>query len=258
MSIATMKYRNILITGAAAGIGRSIAETFSQHSDCRLILLDNNLDALREWTSTSSMQSKCEIHKVDISNLGRLQEFFNVLQREIDYLHVLVNCAGICDENEPEDLDTWRRVIDVNLNGTFNVTALSLSLLATGGRIINMASILGRAGKVRNTAYCASKHAIVGMTKALALDLASRKITVNAILPAWIDTPMLQRELATQASTAGLGIEEIQRNAKRKLPQRRFIESSEIAALVTFLCGEDARGITAQSLIVDGGVGLGM
>lgn len=90
--------------------------------------------------------------------------------------------------------------------------------MADGGRIVNMSSILGRAGKVRNTAYCASKHGIIGMTKALALDLAPRRITVNAILPAWIDTPMLQGELAAQARIAGITHEQILRNAKKKLP----------------------------------------
>ncbi|MOA12404.1 D-beta-hydroxybutyrate dehydrogenase [compost metagenome] len=171
---------------------------------------------------------------------------------------MLVNSAGICDENEPEDLDTWHRVIAVNLSGTFYVTALCLPLIPRHGRIVNMASILGRAGKVRNTAYCASKHGIVGMTKALALDLAAQQITVNAILPAWVDTPMLRHELAVQAGMAGLTPEQIQRNAKRKLPLRRFIQSEEVAALVRYLASPEAAGVTAQSLVVDGGAGLGM
>lgn len=171
---------------------------------------------------------------------------------------MLVNSAGICNENEPEDLHNWHKVISVNLNGTFYVTSLCLALMPDRGRIINMSSILGRAGKVRNTAYCASKHGIVGMTKALALDLASRQITVNAILPAWIDTPMLQGELATQAAIAGLTQEQIVRNAKKKLPMRRFIQSEEVAAMVRYLASPEAGGVTAQSLVIDGGVGLGM
>ncbi|PWQ86738.1 short-chain dehydrogenase, partial [Enterococcus faecium] len=76
----------------------------------------------------------------------------------VGFVDVLVNSAGVCDENEPEDLDNWHKVISINLNGTFYVTSLCLPLMAEGGRIINMSSILGRAGKVRNTAYCASKH----------------------------------------------------------------------------------------------------
>ena len=187
-----------------------------------------------------------------------MEALFKTLGSQVEYVDVLVNSAGICNENEPEDLHNWHKVISVNLNGTFYVTSLCLALMPDRGRIINMSSILGRAGKVRNTAYCASKHGIVGMTKALALDLASRQITVNAILPAWIDTPMLQGELATQAAIAGLTQEQIVRNAKKKLPMRRFIQSEEVAAMVRYLASPEAGGVTAQSLVIDGGVGLGM
>jgi len=252
--------RTILITGAATGIGRAVAENFATEADNRLILLDLDLPELQRWVDEQHAQIKArvETHAANIADLPAMEAFFKTLGSQVEYVDVLVNSAGICNENEPEDLHNWHKVISVNLNGTFYVTSLCLALMPDRGRIINMSSILGRAGKVRNTAYCASKHGIVGMTKALALDLASRQITVNAILPAWIDTPMLQGELATQAAIAGLTQEQIVRNAKKKLPMRRFIQSEEVAAMVRYLASPEAGGVTAQSLVIDGGVGLGM
>ncbi|WPP46413.1 SDR family NAD(P)-dependent oxidoreductase [Pseudomonas sp. AN-1] len=252
------KTRTILVTGAAKGIGRAVAESFAGAGGHRLILLDRDLGELEGWTAGHPARESIESHFADIADLPGLQRLFEDLARRHGQIDVLVNSAGICDENEPEDLDTWHRVIAVNLSGTFYVTALCLPLIPRHGRIVNMASILGRAGKVRNTAYCASKHGIVGMTKALALDLAAQQITVNAILPAWVDTPMLRHELAVQAGMAGLTPEQIQRNARRKLPLRRFIQSEEVAALVRYLASPEAAGVTAQSLVVDGGAGLGM
>ncbi|MBH3408867.1 SDR family oxidoreductase [Pseudomonas glycinae] len=252
--------RTILITGAAKGIGRAVAEDFAANGDNHLILLDLDLPQLQGWVDEQQerINARVETHAADIADLPAMEAFFKQLGTRIKQVDVLVNSAGICNENEPEDLHNWHKVISVNLNGTFYVTSLCLALMPDRGRIINMSSILGRAGKVRNTAYCASKHGIVGMTKALALDLASRQITVNAILPAWIDTPMLQGELATQAAIAGLTQEQIVRNAKKKLPMRRFIQSEEVAAMVRYLASPEAGGVTAQSLVIDGGVGLGM
>ncbi|WDR36153.1 SDR family oxidoreductase [Pseudomonas serboccidentalis] len=252
--------RTILITGAAKGIGRAVAEDFAANGDNHLILLDLDLPQLQTWVDEQQerIKARVETHAANIADLPAMEAFFKHLGTQVRQVDVLVNSAGICNENEPEDRHNWHKVISVNLNGTFYVTSLCLALMPDRGRIINMSSILGRAGKVRNTAYCASKHGIVGMTKALALDLASRQITVNAILPAWIDTPMLQGELATQAAIAGLTQEQIVRNAKKKLPMRRFIQSEEVAAMVRYLASPEAGGVTAQSLVIDGGVGLGM
>lgn len=250
--------RTLLITGAAKGIGRAVAENFAADAGNRLILLDLDLPQLQGWVAGQAFAASIETYAADIADLAGLQVLFKTLATRLGHVDVLVNSAGVCDENEPEDLDNWHKVISVNLNGTFYVTSLCLPLMADRGRIVNMSSILGRAGKVRNTAYCASKHGIIGMTKALAMDLAPRQITVNAILPAWIDTPMLQGELAAQARIAGISQEQILRNAKKKLPLRRFIQGDEVAALVRYLASPEAAGVTAQSLMIDGGVGLGM
>jgi 3-hydroxybutyrate dehydrogenase len=165
----------------------------------------------------------------------------------------LVNNAGIADENEPEQADIWERVIRINLHGTYYVTCTLLPYLANGGRIINIASILGRAGRRRNTAYSASKHGVLGFTKSLALDLAARRITVNAVLPAWVDTPMLRGELDRQAALLGVDTATLQRNARRNVPIRRLVTAEETAALVVYLASDAAAAITAQGITIDGG-----
>lgn len=250
--------RTCLVTGAAAGIGRAIAEAFGRDPATHLVLLDRDGDRLAEWLAASPPACSVETHTLDITDRAALEAMFAGLRARGASLDVLVNSAGICDENEPEDIDTFRRVIEVNLHGSHLVTALGLGLMPGPGRILQLSSILGRAGKVRNSGYCASKHAIVGMTKALALDLAPLKITVNAILPAWVDTPMLRGELARQAAMSGQDEAAIQRTAKRQLPLKRFIDPAEIAALACFLASPEAAGITAQALVVDGGAALGM
>jgi 3-hydroxybutyrate dehydrogenase len=248
----------IVITGAANGIGRAVAEAFIGNANDRLILLDRDVEAMYAWIKSSNVEATIETRALDIADLPAVRRVFDEIGRRHSHVHVLVNSAGIADENLPDDVDGWHKVVAVNLHGTFYVTSACVPLMARNGRIINIASILGRAGKVRNTAYCASKHGIVGMTKALALDLAPRQITVNAVLPAWVDTPMLRRELATQAAMAGITDEQIARNARKTIPARRFIESAEVAAMVRYLASPLASGVTAQSLVIDGGVGLGM
>ncbi len=253
-----MKKRTCFVTGAAAGIGRAVAELFGRDDDVHLILVDRDITGLEEWVEQSHLSASPETHQLDITDCSAVKQLFESLARRAVQLDVLVNSAGICDENEPDDVGTFRKVIDVNVHGTFQITAHALAHMPGPGCIINMSSILGRAGKIRNTGYCASKHAIVGMSKALALDLAPLKITVNAILPAWVDTPMLRGELAKQACMSGQDEKLIQRTAKRQLPLKRFIAADEVAALAYFLASKEASAMTAQALVIDGGVALGM
>ena len=177
---------------------------------------------------------------------------------QIGHVDILVNSAGIADENDPEQEDIWHRVLNVNLHGTYYATLEALTVMPDGGRIINVSSILGRAGNIRNTAYCTSKHAMLGFTKSLALDVACRKITVNAVLPAWVDTPMLRRGIALQAEKVGTAPEQMLRNARKKIPLHQLIKSAEVASLIAFLASAEAANITAQSFTIDGGFTCGV
>jgi len=253
-----MTSKTIVITGAAQGIGAAAGRLLAEQGNT-LILADRNLDGLEE-IAASCRAGAAEVHvcPVDIADRAVVQSALGGLCRRIGRIDALVNAAGIADENEPDDAAAWDRIIGINLGGTYNTTQAVLPYLADGGRIVNVSSILGRAGKIRNTAYCASKHGVLGFTKGLALDLAARKITVNAILPAWVDTPMLRQELARQASVIGTETGNLLRNARRAIPLRRLIEADETAALINFLLSDAASAITAQGITIDAGFTCGV
>ncbi|RNF85407.1 SDR family NAD(P)-dependent oxidoreductase [Montanilutibacter psychrotolerans] len=249
--------RTVVVTGAAMGIGAAIARGFAGPGQ-RLLLLDREADAL------ACLAQECRERGADVTILvvdfagdAWLAQLRPMLQ-SLGGIDVLVNNAGIAPENEPDDDATWRQVMTINLDAPVQLTAACLERMGGGARIINIASVLGRVGKVRNTAYCASKHGLLGYTKALALDLAARGITVNAVLPGWVDTPMLRRELATQAQHLGSAPEQVLRNARRQVPLKRFVREEEVAAMVTYLATAAAAGVTAQGFVVDGGATCGM
>ncbi|AKA05311.1 short-chain dehydrogenase [Streptomyces noursei ZPM] len=251
--------RTAVVTGAAQGIGREVALLLAESGAARLLLLDR--DAAQLETVAKEVQglgAQVTPLAVDLRERATVRGALRNALRAAGPLHILVNNAGVADENGPDDEETWLRVLDINLHGTFAVTATCLEHLVDGGRIVNVSSILGKAGKMRNTAYCASKHGLIGYTKGLALDLAARGITVNAVLPGWIDTPMLRREIAASAEEIGADPARMLRQARKSIPLRRLVEAREAAELIGFLASDRAAAITAQSLTVDGGYTRGM
>ncbi len=258
--MTTLDGRIALVTGAAGGIGLATAELFAERGVERLVLVDNQADALAtaahalrtQWPALA-VQACC----ADTTRPDQLADSLRPLLQAGGRVDLLVNSAGIAQENEPEDTALWHRIIDVNLNGTYHATLEALALMPDGGRIVNVASILGRYGRMRNTAYCASKHAVLGFTKALALDLALRRITVNAVLPGSVDTPMFHRELALEAQRAGMPPEQLLRSTRKKVPLRRLVAAREVAQLIAFLASDEAAAITAQSYVIDGGTLMG-
>ena len=258
MNFAT---KTALITGAAAGIGAATAQHFCAHNIASIILLDVAAPALQQFAdelASAYPHVRIVTCVADISNTEALQTNLLPLLQQLERVDILVNSAGVGDENEPEETHIWHKVFDINVHGTYHTTIAALAFMPNGGRIINVSSILGRAGNVRNTAYCTSKHAILGFTKSLALDLAPRKITVNAVLPGWIDTPMLRREIAFNAEKIGADPEQMLRNAKKKIPLKRLTPSEDVANLIAFIASNEASSITAQSFTIDGGFTCGV
>lgn len=214
--------KTVVITGAASGIGRSIAQLFA-HQGATLVLVDLSEPELVDGASSASYCAAA-----DVTDETAVQSIADEAAKRFGAVDVVVNCAGIADECAFEDLtlSRWQRLIDVNLTGTFLVShCFAPGMLERGeGRIINVASQLGIKGGSRLAHYVASKAGVIGLTKAMAHELAPKGILVNAIAPGPIDTPLV----------AGLS-EDWKDRKKRELPRGIFGSAEEVAPTALLL-----------------------
>ncbi|MEZ4469288.1 MAG: SDR family NAD(P)-dependent oxidoreductase [bacterium] len=171
-------------------------------------------------------------------------------------VEVLVANAGLCATaalDAPEAEDVWRAVLRTNLDGVFHCLRAALPHLVDGGRVIVISSGLGKLGRAGYGAYCAAKHGVLGLVRSAALELAPRGITVNAICPGWVDTPMAQADLGRASERSGLPVGALRAEARAGIPLGRFVEPAEVAALVAFLSGPQAAMITGEAWNLSGG-----
>jgi len=195
--------------------------------------------------------------RADVADKGDVRSLFRELVGRWGRLHVLVNNAGI-NARVPIDAEEdarWLQVLSVNLLGAYYVTREALRVMPghEGGRIINLSSVLGRFGAPGYTAYCTAKHGIIGFTRALALEVAGRGITVNAICPGWVETAMADRGMTETAVSMGITKEEFRRQAVDAVPIKRILDPKEIADLVVYLASDAASGMVGQAITLDGG-----
>jgi ketoreductase len=202
-----------------------------------------------------------EAQVCDVADPASVAALFERLAARGAQLHALVNGAGISGGGITSEVSdqVWQNVINTNLNGTFYVTrhALRLNLIPKGGRIVNIASTGGKQGVLHGAPYCASKHGMVGFTKALGLELARNGsgITVNAVCPGFVETEMAERVRQHYAKLWGTDAAETKRRVEERVPLGRYIEPSEVAAMVGYLVSPAAAGVTAQAMNVCGGLG---
>jgi NAD(P)-dependent dehydrogenase (short-subunit alcohol dehydrogenase family) len=175
--------------------------------------------------------------------------------RAVAHLDVLVNNAGMGGGENivGSDVARWRKTVDTNLIGPYLVSRTAVPMMRGGGRIINLSSVLGRFGVPGYTAYCASKHGVIGFTRALALELADHQITVNALCPGWVDTEMAAQGMRMGAAETGSTFEEFRDRALGAVPIKRIIQPEEVAELVRFLASPAASAITGQTYNICGG-----
>lgn len=236
-----------LITGGGRGIGRAIALTFAKHG-ARVAVAART----REQVESVAQEIGGEALVCDVANPDQVAGIFADIKPDI-----LVNNAGIAESatlvNTTDEL--WHRHLSINLSGTFYCTraALPAMLEKRWGRIINIASIAAKTGAPYIGAYAASKHGVLGLTRAIALEVAASGITVNAICPGYVDTDMVSRGVEQITAKTGRSQEEALEILKRMSPQNRLVTAEEVAAMALLLASEDGRGINGQGINIDGG-----
>ena len=253
-----MKNKTVLVTGAASGIGAAVIHHAIREQADRVIALDLDQQGLKRLCDQPLGQTELVTLALDLTDHQLVADKLLPQVEQFGGIDTVVISHGVADENQITDDDIWDKVMSVNLHATQRLLSLLEGHMVDKGSIVVVSSILGLVGKLSNTAYCSSKHGLLGLVKGLALDLARRKIRVNAVLPSWVDTPMLRREVQKQADLTGISEKDMFRRIKKRIPLRSLVSAEDVADCVLFFASDQARMITAQSLVMDGGDGCGL
>ena len=249
-----------LVTGSTSGIGLGIARALAEQGAD--LLLNGFGDAGGIEALRARLADGCGVRVLySAADIGKPEQAAALVAQAHDRLgslDILVNNAGVQFTAAMQDFpdEQWDRIIAINLSGAFHTTKAAIpGMRARGwGRVINIASAHGLVGSPHKVAYVAAKHGLVGMTKVAAIELADSGITVNAVCPGWVLTPLVQAQLETRAVDEGTTVEALVPGfLAEKQPMARFTTPEQIGALAVFLCSEAAATLTGASLPIDGG-----
>jgi NAD(P)-dependent dehydrogenase (short-subunit alcohol dehydrogenase family) len=244
--------KTALITGGGRGIGLAIAERLAAMG--ARVAVTGRTQA--EIDATAGRLGGVAV-RMDMEDRASVEAGIDAVRERVGHVDVLVNNAGAA-ESAPFSRTSdalWDRMIAVNVTSAFALSrALIPPMIEAGfGRVVNLASNAGLTGYAYSAAYCASKHAMIGMTRAIALEIARSNVTINAVCPGWVETRMAEEAIARIAQTTGRGEEQARRALEGMSPQRRMVTPAEVAHVVAMLCADEARSIHGQAIPVDGG-----
>jgi NAD(P)-dependent dehydrogenase (short-subunit alcohol dehydrogenase family) len=251
----------VLVTGGASGIGLVIARAFVD-AGSRVHVCDSSqqaIDSLNEAEQNAEMNA-ITTTLADVSDRAAVDRVFDDVNAQLGGLDVLINNAGIAGPTGGiDEMDTgdWEQTVDVNLNAQFYFARRAVPLLRQardGGSIIALSSVAGRLGYAYRTPYSATKWAVVGLTKSLAIELGPDNIRVNAIQPGIVKGPRIERVIAARAQQLGLSYEQMEKEYLAKISLRRMTTPEEVAATALFLCSPGGSGISGQAISVCGNV----
>lgn len=246
-----------LVTGGGTGIGKAIALNLAKNGALVAIASRKRTHLDTAAAEFKALGLPVMPLQMDVRRRDEVQHVVGEIAAKWQAIHILVNNAGVSGlslMDEPDD-NKWYEVLDTNLTGIYLVTKQVLRHIPdqSDGRIINMSSVLGKFGVPGYTAYCTTKHGIIGFTRALALEVVHRGITVNAICPGWVETEMAEKGINESAAFQGITPEQFKQQAIAAVPIKRFLEADEVAELVSYIASDLARGITGQAINICGG-----
>jgi NAD(P)-dependent dehydrogenase (short-subunit alcohol dehydrogenase family) len=261
--VVRLQFQNkvAFVTGAGSGIGRAICLRLASEG-AETVATDINIDWAKSTVAEIERAGRsARALKLDVTNAREVDEVIEKAWQSLNRIDLLINNAGVSTMNRLVDLteEEWDYNMDVNAKGAFLVTRAAVRrMLKTGygnekPKIVNIASMAGKVPGVFLVHYTASKFAVVGFTKAVALELAPYKINVNCVCPGYVETSMQERELVWEAKLSGTTPENVREGYLRQVPLGRLAKPEDVATIVAFLCSRDADYMTGQAINVTGG-----
>ena len=252
-----MDGRHVLITGAGTGIGRAVALRFAREG-AALSLLARDVARLEATADAIREAGECElgVHGCDIRDARATRVAVAAAGEARGPLYAAIANSGIGGPNDAGDDDRFEDLVSTNLTGTYHTLRAAEAHLAAGPdrrHLVVVSSILARIGVPGYTGYCASKAGLLGLVRALAMELAPDEVQVNAVCPGWVDTEMAREGLQGMARGMGISFEEAHDTAMQDVPLGRMGKPEEVAGMIAWLCSVDAHGVTGQALDINGG-----
>lgn len=255
-NVSSLDGRHAFVTGGSRGIGEVVAGALLD-AGARVTITGRNAEAVAATAERLGARGACRGEVVEVTDAASIRRAAEAARAAFGPVTIIVANAGQAESaplhRTPDEL--WDRMIGVNLTGTFlTIRELLPDLLAAGwGRIVNVSSIAGLSGAPYITAYCAAKHGVIGLTRALGVELARKNITVNAVCPGYTETDMLDFAVTKIVEKTGRSVEEARADLTKGNPQGRFVTPEEVANTVLWLVSPGSESITAQAIAISGG-----